>query len=636
MNQKIRKFLYINVIFLTLFISISSAQTQNNEFLNFTCDGIYSCKANSYLFNLNLNETKTFRFNVLSEMVNESYELINIDGMVTEPKYLSIINLDDIERELFYPDGSRVNLSNKSIDFRAGSWKFNITAKGASVTGIPLAIIVTLSHYSLESFPVPYIYKDNKTLNLLVVNGDNESEEVIAESQVFIESLYSMAPKDTSAINRTPKSLNSTEKMTNNLIIIGTVENNTWSNPLMKEIWQKHSTDFSVTFVEESGTIKIYDNRPEGTYETYENNLSERTHYALISTLRSNNRYIMLVGGLDANATVAVLKAMTNETLKKKTFGNGSGNGVVINWIDSNSNNLIEIQEIKTLLAATFSNFALFVGGLGPTPPSVGGGPPQPSIPSSSDTSPKSTSDTSPKSTSDTSPKSISESLGGAKGAIIYGKSYPNAYSEETGYIFNLKKGDSVTYTFKKMETDLVSISFKALFTPNKNVMVLIQELNTTPQDIIAPQDKVYKYLNLRIGLKANEVDNVKYEFRVSKNFIRENNIEETTLKLNRYNESKWVLLKTNKTRSDANYTYYEAMSKGFDLFAITGKPKIMAEETPTQPTPTPAVPPKEEITPISTPQTATSEVTRAISGINPIILLILIIFAKKYLKRRK
>lgn len=596
MNKKIRKFLYINVIFLTLFISISSAQTQNKEFLSFTCDGIYKCQANSSSFNLNLNETKTFRFNVLSEIVNESYELITID-LNTYPIYLPNIKSKDIEGELFYPDGSRVNLSNKSIYFRDGIWKFNITAKGASITEIPLAIIVTLSHYSLESFPVPYI--DNKTLNLLVVNGDNESEEVIAESQVFIESLYSMAPKDSSAINRTLKSLNSTEKMTNNLIIIGTVENNTWSNPLMKEIWQKHSTDFSVTFVEESGKIKIKDNRPEGTYETYENNLSEGTHYALISTLRSNNRYLMIVGGLDANATVAALKAMTNETIKKKTFGNGSGNGVLIYWTDSNSNNLIEIQEIKIPLVTTSSTFALFEGGLAPTPPSMRG--PQ------------------------TSPKSISESLGSAKGAIIYGSSYPYPYSEETGYIFNIEKGDSVTYTFKKMETDLVSISFKALFTPNKNVMVIVQELNTTPQDIIAPQDKVYKYLNLRIGLKANEVDNVQYEFRVSKDFIRENNIEETTLKLNRYNESKWELLKTNKNRSDANYTYYEAMSKGFDLFAITGKPKI---------TPTPAMPPKEEIPPIATPQTATpevTEVTRAISGINPIILLILIILAKKY-----
>lgn len=175
--------------------------------------------------------------------------------------------------------------------------------------------------------------------------------------------------------------------------------------------------------------------------------------------------------------------------------------------------------------------------------------------------------------------------------------------------------------------------SFPVPYIDNKTLNLLVVN---TPQDIIAPDAKVYKYLNLRIGLKANEVYNVKYEFRVSKNFIRENNIEETTLKLNRYNESKWVLLKTNKTRSDANYTYYEAMSKGFDLFAITGKPKIMAEETPTQPTPTPAVPPKEEITPISTPQTATPEVTRAISGINPIILLILISLAAEYLKRRK
>ncbi|MFQ6063453.1 MAG: PGF-pre-PGF domain-containing protein, partial [Methanosarcinales archaeon] len=393
-----------------------------------------------------------------------------------------------------------------------------------------MGIGITLNRYSLESFPLPYI--KNGTLDLFVVTGDNDSEEVIAESKVFIESLHAFAPNDTSVINRTFSSLNDIEKKSKNLIIIGTVENNTWSNPLMQEIWQNHSNE-TVTFGNESGNIKILDK--DG--KIVENNISERTHYALISTIRDNNRQIMLVGGLDSNATIAALKAMTNESKKNDIFGKG-GRGVVINWTDVNNNSIIEIPEIRITLPAPTPAFP-FVPITPPNEP-----PEPPEQPTTFQSAPQ----------------------------LTIGKPYQNAVFEVMEYISNVFGGNTINHSFKNMKTDILNISFYALFTP-KYLLMKVQVLNNTPDNISAPSGKIYKNLNIFLeGLSKKHVKNVKINFRVEKSWISDNNINSATIQLVRYNISKWEPLITKKTSTDNEYEYYEAQSPGFSLFAITGE----------------------------------------------------------------
>jgi len=114
----------------------------------------------------------------------------------------------------------------------------------------------------------------------------------------------------------------------------------------MREIWELHKEDMPVTFVNETGEIKIKNLRTE---EIFANNVSARTHYALISTVTDNGRQVMMVGGLDNMATRAALRALSDTNLSKQIFYQGAM-GLIIKWEDVNENDNIENSEIELIL----------------------------------------------------------------------------------------------------------------------------------------------------------------------------------------------------------------------------------------------------------------------------------------------
>lgn len=98
-------------------------------------------------------------------------------------------------------------------------------------------------------------------------------------------------------------------------------------------------------------------------------------------------------------------------------------------------------------------------------------------------------------------------------------------------------------------------------------VDVVVEELGR-PAGAAEPPLLVRTYLSI----EANEdVRNAAIQFRVPKDWLEQNNVDENTVKLLRLN-SEWQELPTTLVRESDLYLYYEATSPGFSVFAVAGQ----------------------------------------------------------------
>lgn len=113
-----------------------------------------------------------------------------------------------------------------------------------------------------------------------------------------------------------------------------------------------------------------------------------------------------------------------------------------------------------------------------------------------------------------------------------------------------------------------------ALATAIENLDVQAQRLPERPAGVAEPTaEKVIVYHYLEVSTSAlEEVESATLEFRVSKLWISVNNIDQSTVRLLRYQDGGWVELETVKVGDDENNVYFEATTPGFSLFAITGE----------------------------------------------------------------
>ncbi|MPN05976.1 hypothetical protein SDC9_153230 [bioreactor metagenome] len=99
-----------------------------------------------------------------------------------------------------------------------------------------------------------------------------------------------------------------------------------------------------------------------------------------------------------------------------------------------------------------------------------------------------------------------------------------------------------------------------------------------------APQGEVYNYLNIWVGnsgyATSNNIENATVCFKVEKSWIKDKNIDQSSIILNRYSDKKWAELPTTLLREDDRYLYFMSETPGFSPFAITAK-RILIEELP-------------------------------------------------------
>jgi PGF-pre-PGF domain-containing protein len=95
----------------------------------------------------------------------------------------------------------------------------------------------------------------------------------------------------------------------------------------------------------------------------------------------------------------------------------------------------------------------------------------------------------------------------------------------------------------------------------------------------------IYKYLNITTTVPSSKIANVTIKFKVEKSWITANNINSSTIALERYVNGQWVKLTTTKLSEDSTYIYFEAQSPGLSIFVIIGEKNITPSVTPSCPT---------------------------------------------------
>ena len=166
---------------------------------------------------------------------------------------------------------------------------------------------------------------------------------------------------------------------------------------------------------------------------------------------------------------------------------------------------------------------------------------------------------------------------------------YVPAVTKATRVIPVMVAGKEVAMTFKDMDVSMLTLKADA---NASNVEVKIEKVERTP-GIPEPPGTAYTYFDIEVKNPGAAKIEGKVEFKVAKSWIAADNIDEATVKLNRYDESRgeWKALPTHKTGEDNATVYFEAETPGFSLFGVTGEKKVEVETAAAAtPTPTTAV----------------------------------------------
>ena len=120
---------------------------------------------------------------------------------------------------------------------------------------------------------------------------------------------------------------------------------------------------------------------------------------------------------------------------------------------------------------------------------------------------------------------------------------------------------------------------------PVSNVRVTVTKLDSQPTSVThSVKGNLYQFLDMTAtNLEETNILDVKVQFKVKKSWLSDNNVNDSTVKLNRY-DMIWEELETNRLNEDSENIYYEATSPGFSVYAITGEAFSAApQETPGQ-----------------------------------------------------
>ena len=170
--------------------------------------------------------------------------------------------------------------------------------------------------------------------------------------------------------------------------------------------------------------------------------------------------------------------------------------------------------------------------------------------------------------------RGVSSSGGGGGSSGASGEAYDNI--EVKDVIREYITIDSVvTYEFKEDANAIGFVSFDAK-TNAGYITATVEVLKSTSTLVLSvPLGEVYQNMNIWIGKSGyateNNIANPVIGFKVAKSWITENDIDESTIKLNRYSSDAWNQLPTTKTDEDDSYIYFNSETPGFSPFAITG-----------------------------------------------------------------
>jgi len=176
----------------------------------------------------------------------------------------------------------------------------------------------------------------------------------------------------------------------------------------------------------------------------------------------------------------------------------------------------------------------------------------------------------------------------------------PPVVGEVVKIISRIEAGKPESVTFEGL--DVYKITIEADKNVN-DVNVMVEEV-AKPEEIAEAPGIVYAYYNITATNLTDVNVTTTIEFKVSKSWMADENVEEATIRLCRYDDG-WKALPTSKINEDDAYVYFSAETHGFSIFAISGTKKEEAAVTPALTTPAPTItPPTTAPTPAPTTPT--------------------------------
>lgn len=173
--------------------------------------------------------------------------------------------------------------------------------------------------------------------------------------------------------------------------------------------------------------------------------------------------------------------------------------------------------------------------------------------------------------TSPTSPNPSGGSSGGGGGGAT-GEEFENIASKHA-QVNKVAAGEDVRYEFNEDDNAVMAIQFKSL-TNEGQTKTSIEVLKDTSALVDSPAPgKVYQNMNIWVGNVAFDEDDMEdpvVGFKVSKEWLSDNDVEPDSIVLCRYHDGEWTSLATEAVDENENYFIYESETPGFSPFAIS------------------------------------------------------------------
>lgn len=137
----------------------------------------------------------------------------------------------------------------------------------------------------------------------------------------------------------------------------------------------------------------------------------------------------------------------------------------------------------------------------------------------------------------------------------------------------NIMSGYHVKYDFARNATCVIYIEFdpQKTFKKTTATVEVLKEKSIFVQK--QPPGRIYKQLNIWLGNKGagreDSLENAYTGFKVDKEWIKNNSVDESNITLLWYN-SIWEPLSTEKTGEDNDYVYFRAETSAYSCFAIS------------------------------------------------------------------
>jgi methanogen extracellular protein (TIGR04279 family)/PGF-pre-PGF domain-containing protein len=144
-----------------------------------------------------------------------------------------------------------------------------------------------------------------------------------------------------------------------------------------------------------------------------------------------------------------------------------------------------------------------------------------------------------------------------------------------------ISNGKQICFKFIKEATSVDYVKFNSKKTAGKITTIVEDLKGRSSLTLSEPADEIYKYINIWIGNggfpNSKNIEDAIVGFRVSKEWITENNINTETIVLQHFKENDWNSLPTKKLSENEEYIYFESEIPSFSPFAITAEKNVMA-----------------------------------------------------------